>query len=103
MEHCSTLTRRNILCWSCFCGTLAGCLAGAILDRIWSFEKTPGEEAVRTQIRVAAEVESSRAAADLIETVYGIGYRLKPVKVTTVPQASPAETGVWVSSRRWRH
>jgi len=47
----------------------------AISDRIWSFDKTPGEEAVRTQIKVAAEVENSRGCADLIETVYGIVYR----------------------------
>lgn len=66
----------------------------AILDRIWSFDKTPGEEAVRTQIKgLRQKLKAAGAAADLIETVYGIGYRLKPLKVTTVPQASPAKTG----------
>lgn len=52
----------------------------AILDRVWSFDHTPGEEAVRTQIKgLRHKLKAAGAAADLIETVYGIGYRLKPL------------------------
>ena len=65
---------------------------GAILDHVWSFEKTPGEEAVRTQIKgLRQKLKTAGATADLIETVYGIGYRLKPKDATTV-LAAP-ETG----------
>lgn len=61
----------------------------AILDRVWSFDKTPGEEAVRTQIKgLRQKLKTAGASGDLIETVYGIGYRLKPLAATTVP-ASP--------------
>ncbi|MBR8833404.1 MAG: response regulator [Stigonema ocellatum SAG 48.90 = DSM 106950] len=53
----------------------------AILDRLWSFDKIPGEEAVRTQIKgLRQKLKSAGAPADLVETVYGIGYRLKPYK-----------------------
>ncbi len=51
----------------------------AILDRVWSFDKIPGEEAVRTQIKgLRQKLKAAGAPADLVETVYGIGYRLKP-------------------------
>lgn len=62
----------------------------AILDHIWSFDKTPGEEAVRTQIKgLRQKLKAAGAAADLIETVYGIGYRLKPQVAQPVSLASP--------------
>ncbi|MBD2773814.1 response regulator [Iningainema tapete] len=52
----------------------------AILDRVWSFDNTPGEEAVRTQIKgLRQKLKAAGAASNLIETVYGIGYRLKPI------------------------
>ena len=65
----------------------------AILDHIWSFDKTPGEEAVRTQIKgLRQKLKAAGAPADLIETVYGIGYRLKPHDAIALPQTAP-ETG----------
>lgn len=64
----------------------------AILDHIWSFDKTPGEEAVRTQIKgLRQKLKAAGAAADLIETVYGIGYRLKPLEALALPPT--VETG----------
>jgi len=62
----------------------------AILDHIWSFDKTPGEEAVRTQIKgLRQKLKTAGVPADLIETVYGIGYRLKQLEAMPVPHASP--------------
>ncbi len=53
---------------------------GLILEHIWSFEDTPGEEAVRTHIKgLRHKLKQAGAPADLVETVYGIGYRLKPL------------------------
>ncbi|AFY47596.1 PAS domain S-box [Nostoc sp. PCC 7524] len=50
-----------------------------ILEHLWSYEDTPGEEAVRTHIKgLRMKLRNVGAASDLIETVYGIGYRLKP-------------------------
>jgi DNA-binding response OmpR family regulator len=51
-----------------------------ILDHLWSFD-TPGEEVIRTHIKgLRQKLKQVGAAADFIETVYGIGYRLKPIK-----------------------
>lgn len=52
---------------------------GMILEHLWSYEDTPGEEAVRTHIKgLRMKLRNVGAPSDLIETVYGIGYRLKP-------------------------
>lgn len=62
----------------------------AILDHIWSFDKTPGEEAVRTQIKgLRQKLKAAGAPADLIETVYGIGYRLKPSTLPSIFKQQP--------------
>ncbi|MFM2303457.1 MAG: hypothetical protein RLZZ135_866 [Cyanobacteriota bacterium] len=51
----------------------------AILDHLWSYEP-PGEETIRTHIKgLRQKLKQVGAAADSIETVYGIGYRLKPL------------------------
>jgi diguanylate cyclase (GGDEF)-like protein len=53
----------------------------AILEHAWSFENTPTEEAVRTQIKgLRNKLKAAGAASDLIETVYGVGYRLKALQ-----------------------
>lgn len=53
---------------------------GMILEHLWSYEETPGEEAVRTHIKgLRHKLKAAGAPNDLIETVYGIGYRLKAV------------------------
>lgn len=49
-----------------------------LLDRIWSSGDFPGEEAVTTQIKgLRQKLKAVGMTADLIETVYGLGYRLK--------------------------
>ncbi|MFQ4141600.1 response regulator [Chlorogloeopsis sp. ULAP02] len=54
---------------------------GMILEHLWTYEDTPGEEAVRTHIKgLRQKLKAVGASGDLIETVYGIGYRLKPLK-----------------------
>jgi DNA-binding response OmpR family regulator/HPt (histidine-containing phosphotransfer) domain-containing protein len=51
----------------------------AILDHLWSVD-APGEDTIRTHIKgLRHKLKQVGAAADLIETVYGIGYRLKPI------------------------
>ncbi|MUG99885.1 response regulator [Scytonema sp. UIC 10036] len=50
-----------------------------ILDKICSAEEFPGEEAVTNQIKdLRQKLKSAGMTADMIETVYGLGYRLKP-------------------------
>ena len=49
-----------------------------ILEHLWSFDEPPGEETVKVHIRsLRQKLKSAGAAADFIETVYGLGYRLK--------------------------
>jgi len=49
-----------------------------ILQHLWPSDELPFEEAVKTHIKgIRQKLKSVGAPADLIETVYGIGYRLK--------------------------
>jgi diguanylate cyclase (GGDEF)-like protein len=63
---------------------------GAILDHLWAYADAPSEVAVRTHIqRICQQLQATGAAADLIETVYGIGYRLKPEPSTALTPPPP--------------
>ncbi|MEH1968356.1 response regulator [Nostoc sp.] len=49
-----------------------------LLDRICSIDECPGEEAVTTQIRgLRRKLQMAGLNSDPIETLYGLGYRLK--------------------------
>ena len=51
-----------------------------IIESLWTFEDPPTEGAVRTHIKTLRQkLKSAGAAKDFIETVYGVGYRLKPL------------------------
>ncbi len=51
---------------------------GAIINSLWAGEDPPGEEAVRTHIKgLRQKLKASGMAKDTIQTVYGVGYRLK--------------------------
>ncbi|MDB9493102.1 response regulator transcription factor [Spirulina major CS-329] len=50
-----------------------------ILDHLWAFEDMPGEETVKVHLRsVRQKLKQAGAPSQLIETVYGLGYRLNP-------------------------
>ena len=49
-----------------------------ILEQLWPFERIPEEATVKAHIRsLRQKLEATGAPHDLIETVYGLGYRLK--------------------------
>jgi len=49
-----------------------------IIDHIWTFEDPPAEETVKVHLKdLRKKLKAVLAPADLIETVYGLGYRLK--------------------------
>ncbi|MBR8831595.1 MAG: Regulator of RpoS [Chroococcopsis gigantea SAG 12.99] len=50
--------------------------SAAILDHLWSFEEVPGEDTVRAHIKRLRKKLNAVGAAEIIETVYGMGYRL---------------------------
>jgi DNA-binding response OmpR family regulator len=50
----------------------------ALLDHLWSFDEPPSENTVRAHIKsLRQKLKKAGAPADFIETVYGLGYRLK--------------------------
>ncbi|MEM8777468.1 MAG: response regulator transcription factor [Cyanobacteria bacterium P01_G01_bin.49] len=51
---------------------------GQILDHLWHMEQLPEEATVKAHISsLRQKLKKAGMAADVIETVYGIGYRLK--------------------------
>lgn len=66
---------------------------GAIIEDLWSFEDPPSEDAVRTHIKgLRQKLKVAGAPKDLIKTVYGLGYRLKPT--ADLPVEHPASPSV---------
>lgn len=56
----------------------------AILDQLWSFDdELPGEDTVKAHIKGVRQKLKAVGAVDLIETVYGLGYRLNPACLKT--------------------
>lgn len=52
---------------------------GAIIDHLWSFEETPVEGSVTNLIKdLRHRLKAAGMTTELIETVYGMGYRSKP-------------------------
>ncbi|MBD2336635.1 response regulator [Calothrix sp. FACHB-156] len=50
-----------------------------ILDRLWGFDDAPIENAVTTHIKdLRKKLKAAGMTEDILETVYGIGYRLQP-------------------------
>jgi DNA-binding response OmpR family regulator len=67
----------------------------AILDRLWDFAESPGEETVSTHIKCLRQKLKAAGVSNLVETVHGLGYRLKPpeppsIQVAAVPAAVSA-------------
>lgn len=55
-----------------------------LLERLWSLDDCPGEEAVTTHIKgLRRKLKAAGMTADPIETVYGLGYRLKQAPGST--------------------
>jgi two-component system, OmpR family, response regulator QseB len=49
----------------------------ALLDKIWDFDQSAGEETIKTHINnLRRKLKVAGANPDLIENVYGMGYRL---------------------------
>jgi diguanylate cyclase (GGDEF)-like protein len=52
----------------------------ALLDHLWSWEEFPSENAVRTHIKgLRQKLKQAGIAPNPIETIYGLGYRLKSI------------------------
>jgi DNA-binding response OmpR family regulator/HPt (histidine-containing phosphotransfer) domain-containing protein len=52
----------------------------AIIDHLWSLDTPPQESTVKSYIKgLRQKLKAAGAPPDLIETTYGLGYRLKPL------------------------
>ncbi len=49
----------------------------ALLDRLWEFDQTSGEQTIKTHLtNLRRKLKQAGCQQDIIETVYGVGYRL---------------------------
>lgn len=65
----------------------------AIIDRLWSLDELPTESAVTNQIKgLRQQLKAGGMSEDLIETVYGLGYRLKAHSGDRAPDPCPLPT-----------
>jgi DNA-binding response OmpR family regulator len=64
-----------------------------LVDRLWSIDETPTENTVRAHIKALRQKLKQAGSEDIIETLYGLGYRLR----------EPGESGEappWASGNR---
>lgn len=60
----------------------------AILERLWELDEAPTENAISSHIKaIRQKLRAAGATHDWIETMYGFGYRLRPLP--NVPAAPP--------------
>lgn len=60
----------------------------AILDRLWGFDDAPTDRAINTHIKdIRKKLKAGGLTAEILDTVYGMGYRLKPR-----PQSAPSDS-----------
>jgi two-component system, OmpR family, response regulator QseB len=76
-----SLTPREYMILECFLRTPSQVLTrSAILDKLWEFDKSSGEETIKTHItNLRRKLRVAGSPEDFIETVYGLGYRLHSV------------------------
>lgn len=86
---------------------------GALIDHVWAMEAMPTENAIRAQIKGLRKRLKQVGVDDCIETVYGLGYRLKEplervqaqaqAQHAALPQHSAPEAPVSQIWERQRH
>jgi len=74
----------------------------AILDRLWGFDDAPTDRAINTHIKdIRKKLKASGLTEEVIETVYGMGYRLKlpPKSIASDINTSEKQPNYQQSSR----
>lgn len=76
-----SLTPKEYMILECFLRSPNQVLTrSAILDRLWDFDKSSGEETIKTHItNLRRKLKAAGSQENFIETVYGVGYRLHSV------------------------
>lgn len=67
----------------------------AIIEQVWTWQETPEEDTIKTYIKnLRAKLRDAGAPKDLIETVHGVGYRLKsPSSMGITPSDDFSDSG----------
>ncbi|MDM9382110.1 response regulator [Chlorogloeopsis sp. ULAP01] len=66
----------------------------ALIDHLWSFEEPPTEDTVRSHMKsLRQKLKAVGLGEDPVETVYGIGYRLKPAEKEDAATRGGGDTG----------
>ncbi|MGP1385229.1 MAG: response regulator transcription factor [Thainema sp.] len=53
----------------------------AIIEEVWTWQDIPEEDTMKTYIKnLRAKLKAAGAPKDFIETIHGVGYRLKPLE-----------------------
>lgn len=70
---------------------------GAIVEQLWALDDPPEEDTIKSHIKsLRQKLKAAGAPKDSIKTVYGLGYRLKPLPQTepidSVPRQPEAQT-----------
>ncbi|MDX2232383.1 MAG: response regulator [Leptolyngbyaceae cyanobacterium bins.349] len=66
--------------------------SSSILEHLWSFEDAPGEETIRSHIKRLRRKLKAFGNEEMIDTVYGMGYRLKALPTAPTAPTAPAAT-----------
>ena len=61
-----------------------------LLDSVWPFETSPQVSTVRTQIKKLRQKLRAAGLPEMIETVYGLGHRLKPAEAPDAARVNGA-------------
>lgn len=68
----------------------------AIVDQLWNLDDPPQEATIKSYIKTLRQkLNLAGAPADIIETVYGLGYRLKPIE----EQTTQTEETSWIDQQ----
>ena len=58
----------------------------ALIDKVWPFDDAPTTGAIRTHIKGLRQKMRTAGLTEVIDTVYGLGYRLSPAIAVVVPE-----------------
>ncbi len=63
--------------------------SSALIDHLWSLDTPPSEDTIRSHVKgLRNKLKSAKVTDDPIETVYGIGYRLRKLPELTIETSS---------------
>ena len=69
--------------------------SNALIEHLWSFEDIPSEDTVRSHVKgLRTKLRTAGVTPDPIETIYGMGYRLKPRQEDSLQQSTLARPAI---------